>query len=168
MNPVRRQPVAALVAVTVLALSFAGCGSVRTQTQQWYTPADGVSAEAGDIAVRNVLVVASESGDASTVLATFANRGEEDDQVLEVRVGEVTAAPTDGELTIPADGYATLGPEATRLDVDGVDAVPGSVVEVEFRFESAPRVSVDALVQPAEGTYEDALIAPPEQSDLQP
>ena len=161
MNPVRRQPVATLAAVSVLALALAGCGSVRTQTQQWYTPADGVSAEAGDVAVRNVLVVASESGDASTVLASFANRGERD-RLVEVRVGEARATPTGGDLTIPAGGYATLGPEGTRLDVDDADTVPGSFVEVEFLFEDAPRITVDALVQPAEGVYEDALIAPRE------
>ena len=55
MNHVRRQPVAALAAICVLALVLTGCGSIRTQTQQWYTPADGVNAEAGDIALRNVL-----------------------------------------------------------------------------------------------------------------
>ena len=161
MNHVRRQPVAALAAVCVLALVLTGCGS-RTQTQQWYTPADGVSAEAGDIAVRNVLVVATESGNASTVLATFANRGDED-HLVEVRVGDATATPTGGDLTIPANGFATLGPGETRVDVDGADTVPGTFVEVEFLFESAPRTTVDALVQPADGDYEDALIAPREQ-----
>ena len=163
MNPVRRQPLAVLAATSVLALILTGCGSTRTQTQQWYTPADGASAEAGDIGVRNVVVVADESGEESTVLATFANRGEED-QLLEVRVGDVNATPTGGDLAIPADGYATLGPGETRVDVGGADTVPGSFVEVEFRFERAPRTTVDALVQAAEGDYEDALIAPREAS----
>jgi hypothetical protein len=162
VNHVRRQPVAALAAICVLALVLTGCGSIRTQTQQWYTPADGVNAEAGDIALRNVLVVATESGDASTVLATFANRGEED-HLVEVRVGDTTATPTGGDLTIPANGYATLGPGGTRVDVEGADTVPGTFVELEFLFESAPRTTVDALVKPAEGDYEDVLIAPREQ-----
>jgi hypothetical protein len=164
VNPARRQSVTALVALVVLAFALASCGSVRTQTQQWYTTADGVSAEAGDIAVRNVVVVADESGDRSTVIATFANRGDEDDELVEVRVGDVTATPTDGDLTIPADGYASLGPDETRLDVQGADTVPGEFVEVDFRFGSAPRTTVDALVQQAEGAYEDALPPPSEAS----
>ena len=161
MNHVRRQRVPALAAVCMLALVLTGCG-IRTQTQQWYTPADGVSAEAGDIAVRNVLVVATDSGDASTLLAMFANRGDED-QLVEVRVGDATARPDGGDLTIPANGYATLGPEGTRVDVEDADTVPGTFVEVEFLFERAPRTTVEALVQTAEGDYEDALIAPREQ-----
>jgi hypothetical protein len=152
-----------LAAASALALTLTGCGSIRTQTQQWYTPADGASAEAGDIALRNVVVVADESGDEATVLATFANRGEED-ELVEVRVGDATATPSDGDLTIPADGYASLGPGGTRADVDGADAVPGTFVEVEFRFERAPRTTVDALVQAAEGEYEDALTVPREPS----
>jgi len=161
VNHVRRQRVTALAAVCMLALVLTGCG-IRTQTQQWYTPADGVSAEAGDIAVRNVLVVATDSGDASTLLATFANRGDED-QLIEVRVGDATATPDGGDLTIPANGYAALGPEGTRVDVEDADTVPGTFVEVEFLFERAPRTTVEALVQAAEGDYEDALIAPREQ-----
>ena len=163
MNPVRRQHLAVLAAVSALALTLTGCGSIRTQTQQWYTPADGVSAEAGDIAVRNVVVVADESGAESTITATFANRGEED-QLFEVRVGDATATPTGGDLTIPADGYTTLGPGETRVDVEGADAVPGTFVEVVFRFERAPRTTVEALVQAAEGEYEDALTGPREPS----
>jgi hypothetical protein len=163
VNPVRRQHLAVLAAVSALALTLTGCGSIRTQTQQWYTPADGASAEAGDIALRNVVVVADESGEESAVLATFANRGEED-QLLEVRVGDATATPTGGDLTIPADGYATLGPGETEVEVEGADAVPGTFVEVEFRFERAPRTTVDALVQAAEGEYENALPAPREAS----
>jgi copper(I)-binding protein len=164
VNPVRRQHLAVLAAVSALALALTGCGSIRTQTQQWYTPADGASAEAGDIAVRNVVVVADESGEESTVLATFANRGEEEDRLVEVRVGDATATPAGGDLTIPAGSYATLGPGETRVDVEGADTVPGTFVEVEFRFESAPRTTVDALVQAADGEYEDALIAPREAS----
>jgi len=150
---------AALVALPLLGLALVGCDSIREQTQQPHDAADGVSADAGDIAIRNVLIVADESGDVGTVLASFANQGA-GDRLVEVRVDGTEAAPNGGSLRIPAGGYASLGPGSTRLDVEGADTEPGRFVEVEFLFREAPRVTVDALVQPAEGIYEDALIAP--------
>ena len=158
MRPVRRR-MAVLAALTVLGLALAGCGSLREQTQQVYDPADGTSADAGDIAVRNVVVVASENGDAATVFASFANRGA-DDRLVEVHVGESAATLPDGSLELPAGGYASLSPDSTRLDVSGGDIEPGQFVEIGFRFDQAPRVTVNALVKPADGLYEDALIAP--------
>lgn len=157
MRPLRRR--AAIVALPVLGLALAGCGSIKEQTQQPYDATDGVSAQAGDIGVRNVLVVATDDGDAATLMASFANRGPAD-RLEAVRVGETEATPTGSPLEIPAGGYASLGPEDTRLDIDGADTTPGRVVEIEFLFRRAPRVTVQALVEPAEGMYEDALMTP--------
>jgi copper(I)-binding protein len=158
IRPVRRRT-AVLAVPPVLALALVGCGSVHEQTQQVYDPADGTSADAGDIAVRNVVVVASENGDEATVFASFANRGAED-RLVEVHVDESAATPPDGSLELPAGGYASLSPDSNRLDVDGGDIEPGQFVEIEFRFEQAPRATVEALVKPADGLYEDALISP--------
>ena len=158
IRPVRRRT-AVLAALPVLALALVGCSSVHEQTQQVSDPADGTSAEAGDIAVRNVVVVASEDGDEATVFASFANRGAED-RLVEVRVDDSAATPPDGSLELPAGGYASLSPDSTRLDVEGGDIEPGQFVEIEFRFDEAPRATVDALIKPADDLYEDALIAP--------
>lgn len=154
LNP--RRPLAATVAIVGLSVLAAGCASVRAQTQQWYEPADGVSTDAGQIGVRNVLLVAEEDGSVATVIATFANEGP-DDELVEVRVGDRIAPPAGGPLEIPEDGYARLGPDQTRLDVFGVDVTPGQFVDVEFVFADAPRAEVQALVQPAEREYETAL-----------
>jgi hypothetical protein len=151
-----RRPLAALVTIVGLTLAAAGCASVRAQTQEWYEPADGVSTEAGDMHVRNVLLVADEEGAVATMLATFANTGPED-ELLEVRVGDRIATPTSGPVEIPEDGYVRLGPDQVRVDVFGAGAQPGHFVDVEFVFRDAPRAEVQALVQPAEGEYETAL-----------
>ena len=156
MKVVRRRPLAALVTIVGLTLAAAGCASVRSQTQAWYEPADGVSAEAGDIAVRNVLLVADEDGAVATLIATFANTGLED-EFVEARIGDRVAMPTTGPVEIPEGGYARLGPDQTRLDVFGADVQPGQFVDVEFVFRDAPRADLQALVQRAEGDYEAAL-----------
>jgi len=158
VNLFRRRPLAALMTIVGLTLVAAGCAPIpiRAQTQEWYEPADGVSTQAGDIAIRNVLLVAEEDGSVATVLATFANNGPED-EFIEVRVGDRIATPTTGPVVIPEDGYARLGPDDVRVDVFGADVRPGEFVDVEFVFRDAPRAEVEALVQRPEGDYEGAL-----------
>jgi hypothetical protein len=129
---------------------------MNEQTQDWYTPANGVSTEAGDIGLRNVLVVADDEEQA-TILAALSNRGSQDDSLLEVTIGDVVSEPVNGAIDIPAKGYATVGPDADRIDVTHVDAAPGRIVEVTFRFAHAPRTTVDALVQADTGPYADTL-----------
>lgn len=151
-SAVRRR---ALVAAPIVALGVAGCG-IHEQTQIWYPPANGTNAEAGDIGLRNVLVISDGEGQA-TVLASLSNDSEADDELTAVAVGDAVVEPAGGTVEIPADGYATIGPDTERVDLQNVDTVPGRMVEVEFRFGSAPRVTVDALVEEAEGMYADAL-----------
>lgn len=151
-----RRRLAALVTVPFIALLAVGCGEVREQTQWSDDRTHGVSANAGDVAIRNALVVADENGSEATMFAVFANRGPAD-ELVSVRVGDTEAEPEGGPLEIPARGYAALGPDNTRLDVTGVELTPGLRVEVEFIFGSAPRATVSALVKPAEGIYAGAL-----------
>jgi hypothetical protein len=158
VNLIHRRPLAAFATIVGLTLVVTGCAPIpiRAQTQEWYEPADGVSAQAGDIAIRNVLLVADEDGSVATVLATFANSGAED-EFLEVHVGDRIATPTTGPVEIPEDGYARLGPDNARVDVFGADVQPGEFVDVEFVFRDAPRAEVEALIQRPEGDYEGAL-----------
>ncbi|TDC46734.1 hypothetical protein E1212_26140 [Jiangella ureilytica] len=153
---VRRLLVAA-VPVLALALSAAGCG-IHEQTQRWYPADNGVNTEAGDIGLRNVQVISDGEGTA-TVVATLTNRGAAEDELVEVRIGDVTAELADGPVEIPVSGITDLGPDGDRVDGFDVDADPGHTVAVEFRFGAAPRTTVRALVRPAEGQYAEALPA---------
>ncbi|SEF16275.1 hypothetical protein [Jiangella alba] len=155
-----------LAAAPVLMLGAAGC-SIHEQTQRWYSADNGINAEAGDIGLRNVQVVSDGDGTA-TVIATLTNRGDNDDELAEVRIGDVTADIADGPLELPVSGVADLGPDADRVDGFDVDAVPGYTVSVEFRFENAPRTTVQALVRPAEGAYAEALPAEPAPGTEEP
>jgi hypothetical protein len=169
VKPAATRP-AALTALLLLVLGLTGCASensIRLQTQDFYTAGDGVNGQAGDIAIRNLLLVADEeAADAqtpvpATVLATFANPTSEPDRLLEVRVGESVAQPEGGGLEIPARGYASLGLEENRLQIEADGIIPGRFVLVTLVFESAPEATLRALVQRAEGWYADA--APTEQ-----
>jgi hypothetical protein len=151
-----RRRLAVLASVLLLGLVAAGCGEVRAQTQWSQDRTHGVSATAGDIGIRNALVVADEEGRQATVLALFTNSGEPD-ELVSVRVAGTEAEPEGGPLTIPARGTVSIGSDQNRVDVTGVDAEPGRRVDVEFVFANAPRASISALVQPADGIYADTL-----------
>lgn len=144
-----------LAAAPALVLGAAGC-SIHEQTQRWYPADNGVNAEAGDIGLRNVQVVSDGEGTA-TVIATLTNRGSSDDELVEVAIGGVAAELAGGPVVLPVRGVAGLGPDADRVDGFDVEAVPGYTVSVEFRFDNAPRTTVQALVRPTEGAYAEAL-----------
>lgn len=145
-----------LVLIPAMILALAGC-SIHEGTQEWYDPTDGVGVDAGSIAVRNVVVVASDDGEA-TLLATLVNRGD-DDQLVGVAVDGVDGSSGIGNVTVPAGGSASIGPDGNaRVDVGGIDARPGGMVDVDLQFEKAPRVTVRTLVQENTGIYADALI----------
>ncbi|SDU43211.1 PT domain-containing protein [Jiangella alkaliphila] len=155
-----------LAAAPVLVMGVAGC-SIHEQTQRWYSADNGVNADAGDIGLRNVQVV-SDGGGTATVIATLTNRGGSDDELVEVIIGDVTADLADGPVQLPVSGVADLGPDADRVDGFDVEADPGHTVTVEFRFDSAPRTTVHALVRPAEGAYAEALPAEPVRETEEP
>ncbi|HEX6232155.1 MAG TPA: hypothetical protein VFZ63_03430 [Jiangellaceae bacterium] len=148
---------AVLASVLLVGLVAAGCGAVREQTQWQADRTHGVSATAGDIGIRNALVVADDEGRRATVIAMFDNARGEADELVSIRVGGRDAEPEGGPMEIPAGGNVSLGPDHTRLDVTGADAQPGRRVELEFIFANAPRATVNALVLSADGIYADAL-----------
>lgn len=149
--------VAALAVLPVLALVVVGCGDVREQTQAWREAPHGASATAGSIDIRNAVVVANEETGQATVLVSFANGGAEPDALTSVVVGGTPAEPEAGPVELPARGHASVGPDGTRLDVDGMTTEPGFVVDIEFIFADAPRVTAQAIVQSDDGLYAGAL-----------
>ncbi len=157
LSDVRRR-LLTIVAVSLRGLLAAGCGDVREQTQ-WSWDADrthGVSARAGDVTIRNALIVADESGEQATVMAVFANRGPED-ELVRVVVNGAEGEPEGGPLTIPANGFVRLDAVENRLDLQGIGTTPGQRTQIEFIFGAAPRATVNALVLANEGIYASVL-----------
>ena len=153
MSAMRRR-IAVFAMLPVLALAAIGCAEVHEQTQAWRESPHGASATAGEVDIRNALVVSDSAGN-GTVFASFANRGDEADALSAVIVGGIEATPDGSDVDLPTGGVAAVAPDGSRVDVSGMDVAPGRVVDVQFIFANAPRASVQTIVQPNEGIYAD-------------
>jgi hypothetical protein len=155
---------AAIAATCLLGAAVSACGQyaeVTSQTQIWRD--QGASGTAGDVEIRDAVLVADSAGERTTLYTAFANTADAD-EVVRIRVGEVWTEPVGGPLVIPTLGYAALTPRPTalssyaaRLDVAGADTVPGYFVEVEYVFAEAPRIMLNVPVRPDDGYYTGSL-----------
>jgi hypothetical protein len=153
MSVIRRR-IAALLSLPALALLTIGCGDVREQTQVWREPPHGTSATAGEVVIRNALVVTDSQGNA-TLYASFANHGDTADALTGVVVGGTETSPVGGEINLPVGSVTSVSPDNARVDVSEFDVEPGRLVDIQFVFANAPRTTVEAIVQPNEGSYAD-------------
>lgn len=150
MSVIRRR-IAALLSLTALALLTVGCGGVREQTQAWREPPHGSSTSAGDLLIRNVVVVTDSEGN-GTLYASFANEGDEPDALTGVVIGE-NEANLDGDIELPVGRVTSVSPDHERIDVSGLDVEPGFIVDVRLIFANAPRATTETIVQQNEGRY---------------
>ncbi|WP_448005626.1 hypothetical protein [Agromyces bauzanensis] len=114
-----------------LVMGAAGCAMVTPQaTTEKYEPSDGVSADLGDLDLRNVLVV-SEDGEDGTLVMTVVNRGERR-ATLGVQFGEGGDVV---EVAVPAGETLVLGSEDEEpVVLEGMDAEVGGLVPMYFQY----------------------------------
>src|SRR5699024_8640719 len=73
-----------------------------------YDPADGVSVDAGDLAVRDLLVVSEGGGAPGVVSGLVVNSGTEEAQVTLVVSADGQMTPLSPTVTVPVDGAVRL------------------------------------------------------------
>lgn len=155
----RRLVVPGLALAAALSLSACQMSSPVT-TDLGYDPADGVSVDAGDVAVRDLLVVSEGSGAAGVVSGLVVNNSSEpadvtlsvsaDGQTLDLEP-TVTVAPG---TSVRLDGQ---GPEGTGapVTVPSVAAAPGGIVEIQVQTSLGEVDSGLAPVLLPDGYYVD-------------
>lgn len=124
-------------------------------TAEHYDPSDGVSADVGDLDLRNVLVVSEDGIDGNLVL-TVVNTGD-DDAELGVQVGG-----GGGEtriIEVEAGATVSLGGEEEPLLLEDIDTQPGGLLPIYFQYGSAE--GIEKLVPVLDGRM-------PEYADLVP
>jgi hypothetical protein len=143
-----------------LAALVTGCsGGFDTPLYKAYSPGEGANGEAGSIKIRNVVLVAAESGGPAAVVAAFYNAEQP---------GTITPSPLElpsGELVLiggtNADAQATVTAPADQL-------APGTFVPVQLGFRDAGTATVRVLVQPQAGPYGTISPASPSPTPATP
>ena len=129
---------APLVLATVVVLGATGCTfTAEIATQKDYDPSDGVGTTLGDIAIRNVMLISNEDGQANLVMSVV-NTGDTDVS-LQVQYHGVGEAVSEflSVPTLPA--LTRFGDDPTAgVILEGSDVIAGSLVPVYFQHGSVP------------------------------
>lgn len=149
-HPTRRM--AAGLAASALALTLTACSPNPRATQMSYDPAEGYSAEAGPIALRNLMVVAPAAGTDGVLNGVAANRSNGD---LELRLSTPQDPNGGVTVTVPAKG-------SVRLDQSDLvwktSAAPGTLTTVVLSVSGGSTSVTVPVVYPA-GSFA-TLLAP--------
>jgi hypothetical protein len=115
-----------------LALGASGCSMLTYQaTTEHYDASDGVSANVGDLDLRNVLIVSEDGADGNLVM-TVVNTGE-DDATLGVQFGEGGGDVI--EVEVEAGQTLVLGSdEEEPVLLEGIDAEVGGLLPMYFQY----------------------------------
>jgi hypothetical protein len=115
-----------------LALGASGCSMLTYQaTTEHYDASDGVSANVGDLDLRNVLVVSEDGADGNLVM-TVVNTGD-DDATLGVQFGEGGGEVI--EVEVEAGQTLVLGSdEEEPVLLEGIDAEVGGLLPMYFQY----------------------------------
>ncbi|WP_369055540.1 hypothetical protein [Kineococcus terrestris] len=150
---------ASAAALTAAVLGLSGCAIFSPPTVlRPYNPGDGVRTEVGDVAVRNVLVVATGVDEPGVVSAALVNSGEEGATVsISAGTGEAgtVSVPAGQLVTVGAPTGAPAGGEPGTSDpesavsawvqVPQVPQFPGETIRLTFA-SAGESIEVDAPV----------------------
>lgn len=122
----RRLATIALAAAVILGTS--GCSLIAPHaTTIEYAAADGINVDAGELAVRNALVVASEDGEQGNFVAAVVN-ATDTEQSLTIAVD----GGSNETIQIPAKTTVSFGTDEDPIALSRLGALPGSTVVIAF------------------------------------
>lgn len=143
-----------------LALALTGCG-MDAQTLQPYTPAEGVNSSTSPVLIRNLLVVADNTG-RGVISASLLTYG--DDTLTSVAgvpqksdgaPGSPLVVTTTGlPVQLSSNTLVVLTDAPVKIAVTSPDLKPGLLADVTFTFAKAGPVKLSApVLSSAEAEY---------------
>jgi len=163
LTPARRSStrrVSTVLAGVALAVVTTGCQvNSPVQTNTPYVPADGVPADVGELAVRDLALVGDGSGTV-VISGSAINRGEQDMtvQIAPQADPNATSAPTGSEVQLGPREQVTLAGKGLQLT--DVKTKPGGLVPVTITSSAGGTTVVKVPVLPASGYYATVTPAP--------
>lgn len=149
-TPSRRVASAAVAGLAVTALTglTSGCMIFNpVQTDIPYVPGDGVQADVGQLAVRDLALIGDGSGRA-VVSGSVINRGSQP-MTVQLALSSGDGAAPIGGVKVQLANREQLALATRRLVLDSVPAKPGSVVSMSVTAEPGGTTIVTVPVLPA-------------------
>jgi hypothetical protein len=137
LRTVRRTGLAGAAVLTASALTACGAG-FDAQTTQPYQAAEGTNGQTGELAVRNVLVLADEEGKGE-LYGAIVNTGDTEDHLTGIQVGSSQQGVTVSGMrtfTLRA-GQSLMIPPAGGKPVEVTGAKPGTMLKLTLVFGDA-------------------------------
>ncbi|HMR23002.1 MAG TPA: hypothetical protein PKE46_12775 [Micropruina sp.] len=148
-----------------LALALTGCG-MNVQTLQPYTPAEGVNSSTGPVMVRNLLIVADNTG-RGVVSASLVTYGDDTltavagvPQKSDGTPGSPLVVTTTGlPVQLSSNTLVVLTNAPVRIAVTSPDLKPGLLADVTLTFtKGGPVKLVAPVVSASEPEYESITV----------
>jgi hypothetical protein len=138
ISKVRTRIASTIAATVVTVLALAGCGFVTpVATMKPYDPSDGVGTEIGDLALRNILLIANDNHEA-TLIMTVVNRADED-IVLNIQYGDADVRITESVTLTGGNTRTNVGDDpGTTVVVSDPTKTIGALFPLYFEYGSVP------------------------------
>ena len=134
----RRRFFAPLALAAAVITGTTGCTlSAEIATMKDYDPSDGVGTDIGDLALRNILLIANDRGEANLVMTVVNPSGETVALNVQFEQGSERTTET---LTIPGDPVRSrFGDEPSEsLIVSGSNLTLGGLFPMYFEYGAFP------------------------------
>jgi hypothetical protein len=156
-----------IISALLIATTLTACGAGQNAATRNITQVtDGVDIKitqnGSAIKIVNLLLVATENGDA-VVVGTIVNQGAEADQLLGIAVGGTTAT-LNGDTTLAQNAPLRFeGDSANAKAVfSGVTPVAGRHVKLSLGFARAGLITAEVIIRDKRDDYKDVVSNPVE------
>jgi hypothetical protein len=156
-----------IISALLIATTLTACGAGQNAATRNITQVtDGaeltITQNGSAIKIVNLLLVATETGDA-VVVGTIINQGAETDQLLGIAVGGNTATLT-GDTTLAQNAPLRFEGESANVKAvfSGVTPVAGRHVKLSLGFARAGLITAEVIIRDKRDDYKDIVSKPAE------